>query len=305
MPLWGLAAVAFLSGCTTTIHRPAGAALVAGTVPASQRARAYGLLYWASNIGVAVAPTLVGAVMELAPRFMFALNAVTSVAYAVIASRIPEPTVGGGRKGGLPHRTWLQSFRHAVNPFVRLPIAPFLFLSFVISAIYLQCRSALPVDMAAHGLSPGAVGLALSVNGVLVVVLQPVASQFSGPARLLPKLVLACGLIGLGFLLHGFWHSEIGYVCSIGVWTLGEVVLAPLGSCLIALWARSEEQGAFQAANFFAWNLGLALGAPVGLWELENLGSTTFWTGTFVLALLVAIGHAALAKHHPYGEFGE
>ncbi|MFE2490258.1 MFS transporter [Streptomyces mirabilis] len=305
MPVWGLAAVAFLAGCTTTVHRPAGAALVAQTVPASQRARAYGLLYWAANIGVSVAPTLVGAVMELAPRFMFILNAATSVTYALVATRIPEVSRRGDEGDGSPRKSWRLSAKSAAAPFLKVPIAPFILLNFLISAIYLQCRSALPVDMVAHGLSSGSVGLALSVNGILVVVLQPFTSYFSGSEKLLSKFFTASVLIGIGFGLHGVWHSQIGYVLSVAVWTLGEVVLAPLGTSLMAIWAPPEEQGSYQAAYFFAWNLGLAVGAPVGLWELENLGSTTFWSSTCALALIVAIGHIALAKSHPYGETDE
>ncbi|WP_240318806.1 MULTISPECIES: MFS transporter [unclassified Streptomyces] len=302
MPVWGLAIVAFLAGCTTTIHRPAGTALVAQTVPASQRARAYGLLYWASNIGVSAAPTLVGAVMELAPQLMFVLNAATSVAYALIATRMPESSFRHDDTSSPLEKSWRQSIKKAVAPFVQLPIAPFIFLNFLLSAVYLQCRSALPVDMADHGLSSSAVGLALSVNGILVVVLQPFASHFTGSSRLLLKFIIASTVIGLGFFLHGFWNSQLGYVCSIAVWTLGEVVLAPLGSSLIATWASVEEQGTHQAAYFFAWNLGVAVSAPVGLWGLENLGSTMFWSCTCALALIVALGHIVLANFYPYGE---
>jgi predicted MFS family arabinose efflux permease len=242
--------------------------------------------------------------MQLAPRFMFVLNAVTSVAYALIAARIPEVSLPDA-KDGRPRKSARKLLKNAVAPFSKMPIAPFVCLNFLISAIYLQCRSALPVDMVSHGLSTSAVGLALSVNGILVVVLQPFVSHFSGPEKLLPKFVIASVLIGLGFGLHGLWHSHIGYVCSVAVWTLGEVVIAPLGTSLMAVWARPEEQGAYQAAYFFAWNLGLAVGAPVGLWELENLGSEIFWSSTCAVALVVAIGHVALAKSHPYGEINE
>ncbi|MFJ5866365.1 MFS transporter [Streptomyces parvus] len=301
MPVWGLAFIAFLAGCTTTIHRPAGTALVAHTVPASQRARAYGLLYWASNIGVSAAPLLAGGVMELAPQLMFALNAATSISYALIATRIPESSFQSDDTG--PHKkSWRHSVKKAVTPFVQLPIAPFIFLNFLLAAVYLQCRSALPVDMADHGLSASTVGLALSVNGILVVVLQPFASHFAGSSRLLPKFITASVVIGLGFFLHGFWTSQIGYICSIAVWTLGEVVLAPLGSSLIAIWAGAEEQATHQAAYFFAWNLGVAVSAPVGLWGLEYLGSTIFWSCTGALALIVALGHIVLANFYPYGE---
>jgi MFS family permease len=197
------------------------------------------------------------------------------------------------------------SVRRAIEPFLKFPVAPFILLNFLISSIYLQCRSALPVDMVDHGLSSGAVGLALSVNGILVVVLQPFASYFSGSQRLLSKFVISSLLIGMGFGLHGVWHSQIGYICSIAVWTLGEVVLAPLGTSLMAIWAGPEEQGAYQAAYFFAWNLGLAVGAPVGLWELQNIGSMALWSGTCALAFIVAIAHVALAKSRPYGENSE
>jgi hypothetical protein len=58
--------------------------------------------------------------------------------------------------------------KNVIDPFITMPVASFLFLNFLISAIYLQCRSSLPIDMIGHGLSSGAVGVALPLNGILV-----------------------------------------------------------------------------------------------------------------------------------------
>jgi len=50
-----IGAAAFLLGLLGEMYRPAVAAAIADVVPSANRARAYGILYWAVNIGFAVA----------------------------------------------------------------------------------------------------------------------------------------------------------------------------------------------------------------------------------------------------------
>nr|AGZ94089.1 putative integral membrane transport protein [Streptomyces sp. MMG1533] len=91
-----LAGVVLLSGCASTLHKPAGAVVVSRELPQAAHVRAFGLLYWASNIGAAVSPAVSGVLLEWDPVWLIVLNVVTAVGYGAVALRLPDREPGAG-----------------------------------------------------------------------------------------------------------------------------------------------------------------------------------------------------------------
>ncbi|HEY1618706.1 MAG TPA: MFS transporter [Streptosporangiaceae bacterium] len=294
MPAFTL--LVFLAGCLSTIHRPAGAAMIARTVDPRAAGRAYGLLYWATNIGSSIAPVLAGVALTVFPPGLFLLNAVTALTYAAIATRLPADAgrAAGAAAGERPPR-WA-----ALRPFITMPMSVFLVLSLALALVYMQRQSALPLDMAANGLTPSKIGTALAINGLLVVALQPIASRLSARLPMLWMFLIASVLIAVGFGLNAIVHSFPGYLAAITIWTLGEIALAPATGAYIARHGPADQQGSFQGSYLFMWNLGLSAGAPLGAWLLEITGSRLLWVGTCALGLAAGAGHIALSRRYPY-----
>src|SRR5436190_7753168 len=73
-----------LLGFFSALPQPALQAAVADLVPADDRKRAYGLLYWAVNLGFAAASVLGGALAERHFGLLFVIDALTTFAYGVI-----------------------------------------------------------------------------------------------------------------------------------------------------------------------------------------------------------------------------
>jgi len=73
-----------LLGFFTDLCRPPLQAAVADLVPPADRARAYGLLYWAMNLGFAVASALGGALAVDHFGALFVIDALSTFAYTVI-----------------------------------------------------------------------------------------------------------------------------------------------------------------------------------------------------------------------------
>src|SRR5260370_6308544 len=63
-------------------HRPAMQAMIADLVSPADRARAYGLVYWALNFGFAVAVTLPGLLVKASYWLLFPADATRTLAYA-------------------------------------------------------------------------------------------------------------------------------------------------------------------------------------------------------------------------------
>src|SRR6266540_6066464 len=85
-------AMTFAAGATTDTYRPAAQALVADLIPAAGRARAYGLISWAANLGFSAAMLSGGVLARAGFRWLFWADALTCAAFAALAWRaVPLP----------------------------------------------------------------------------------------------------------------------------------------------------------------------------------------------------------------------
>src|SRR5690242_1342947 len=140
-----VAAAAFLLGLLGEMYRPAVSAAIADLVPPADRARAYGILYWAVNLGFAVGSALGGALSRYGWYLLFVGDAVTTLAYAAIVwMRVPE--------------TRPAHLVHAAREPVWAPLADRRFVVFcslmaLVVLLFNQAFVTLPLDVRAHGLS--------------------------------------------------------------------------------------------------------------------------------------------------------
>ncbi|MFI1762713.1 MFS transporter [Streptomyces sp. NPDC020800] len=289
-----LAGVVVLSGCASTVHKPAGAVVVSAALPGAGHVRAFGLLYWASNIGAAVSPAVSGVLLERGALWLIALNAATAVGYCLIALRLPGRQAGTG--GGAGAGEARSPGRGLLAPFCSGPVARFLFLSFCLALIYLQKQSTLPLDMAGHGLAPHTYGLVVSLNGLLIIVLQPVLSRVAERLGMDAQFVLAGLLIAIGFGANSVAGSAWSYAAALTVWTLGEILLVPQASAFLVRHAPEGRAGSYQGAYQFVWNLGLVLGAPLGMTVRDAYGGDVLWAGCLVLGVGVVTAYAGYAR---------
>ncbi len=283
-----LAVLAFLAALTGEIYRPAMNAVVADVVPAADRKRAYGLVYWAVNLGWALGLGLAGLVAERSLLALFLADAFTTLAFAaLVAWRIPET-----RPAGLPRRP---PFEGLLLVFQDGVFVTFLALHLVTLLVFTQFQLAAPLDMAAHGVSPGRFSLLMALNGAGVVLLQPLLSQLTRAmdgARLLAGSAL---LVGLGFGVNALAHGVPLYALGVGLWTLGELLGFPVASALVADLAPPSLRGRYQGAYSMTWGLAFTLAPVIGGEALALLGGRALWGGCLAAGLAVAVLHLAVA----------
>ena len=85
--LVSIAAATLLVGVCSNLGRPAMAAAIADVVPEEHRRRAFGLHYWAINLGFAFSAALAGGLARFGPELVLGLDAATSV---LMAYRLAE-----------------------------------------------------------------------------------------------------------------------------------------------------------------------------------------------------------------------
>jgi MFS family permease len=279
-------AVTFLFGVTVDIYRPASQALVADLIRPADRARAYGLLFWAVNLGFSVAMVLGGMLARAGFLWLFWADAVTCVAFGVVVWRLVPDTLpraehrGGGTDG------FGAVLRDAV-------MVGYLCLTLAYTFVYLQAYTTLPLAMKLHGLAPGDYGLAVAVNGVLIVAIQPLVSVRL--TRHDHATVLAAGIavMGIGFGLTSIASSTLSFTATVVVWTLGEILTAGMAGAIVADLAPAHLRGRYGGLTGAAWGAGYLL-APLGGTRLLVLGAPVLWLTCLGLCAVASAGLLAL-----------
>ncbi|GAA1593580.1 MFS transporter [Kribbella hippodromi] len=279
---------AFLVGLLGDLFRPAVQATVADLLQPNERVRAYGLLFWAINLGFSVSTVSAGVLASIGYGLLFWLNAATSViAGVVIWTMVPEtrPVLDAGT----PSRPLLG---------VVLRDTVFLFMILIqigYATIYFQGYSTLPLAMAADGLRSETYGLVIALNGVVIVLVQPFLGRWLVKLDR-PKLLAASMLVvGLGFGLGAVVHSWWGYGLSVVVWTIGEIGFAAVIGAVFADLAPIDLRGRYMGLSGMAFGIGTVIGPLAGTNALQHLGATATWIGCGVLGVLIFIGQYALA----------
>src|SRR3954466_14776545 len=81
----------FVLGFFTDLYRPAVSAAIVDLVPAERRTRAFGYIYWAINLGAALAPIVAGFLANFDYFLLFVGDAVTTAVFgAIVLWRVPE-----------------------------------------------------------------------------------------------------------------------------------------------------------------------------------------------------------------------
>ena len=281
----GLAALlvaVFVYGVLLDLLRPAVQAAVADIVPAADRVRAYALNFWAVNFAFAIAIPVGGFLAERGYWYLFALDAVTCLAFAaLVAWRLPETR---------PERTPdtpVGSLREVLADRLLLALVACVVVQ---AAVYLQAFSTLPLVLRDDGLGASGYGIVLGLNGVLIIVLQPVVLGVLA-RRDRGLLLLVAGLLqGGGVALHGLAGSLVGHSLVVAVWTVGEVLQAGLLASVVAGLAPVHLRGRY--LGVFGASFGLAgLIAPLaGTQLLAQLGEGALWGACAVAGVVSAVG---------------
>jgi MFS family permease len=271
------------------MYRPAVAAMIADVVPPEERQRAYAHLYWAVNLGFALAPTLAGLAAHLSYTLLFVIDSATTAAFgAVVLVALPEsrPAEPAPAHAADAHATGLGAV-FADATFMSLAALTFLF-----AIVMWQSGVALPLDMTAKGLGAATYGALISLNGVMIVFIQPPVARTVGRLDRTRVLIGASLLFGAGFGLHALVSTTAGYALAISVWTLGEIAFVPAAQALVADLAPASLRGRYQGVNGMAWGLASTLGPAVGGGVLGRLGGAWLWGGCAASCALAAVGHA-------------
>jgi MFS family permease len=289
-----IAAAALVLGLLCDTHRPALMAMIADVVPPEGRTKAFGLLYWAANLGFSIAPVVAGLASGGGFVWLFVGDAATTVACAILIGTFVAET--GAR------RTETSAPLDYVAPYRDVPFVALLVSLFLCALIFHQGFVSLPIDMGAHGVSPRAFGILIAMNGVMIITIQPLLLGAIARARRERAVAFGVLLTGFGFAANAFVHAPLPYVAAIAVWTFGEIVMTPVVPVIISDRAPPSLRGSYQGAQQMAFGASMLCAPILGTFTIAHFGANVLWAACAVVGIVSAAGHffatKALAKKY-------
>ncbi|HET9324594.1 MAG TPA: MFS transporter, partial [Gaiellaceae bacterium] len=271
----------FLAGLTGEMYRPASSALLADLVPAGQRLPAFALNRLAINLGFAAGPATAGLLAERSFTYLFVGDALTSLFFGVLTlAALPEGvrTRRGEERRGEALRTIARDRAFLL----------FLVSSILGAFVYFQANSTFPLHVKESGLTDADYGLLISLNGLAIVFLELPFTSITQRYRAIPTLAVGSLLVGLGFALNAWAESLAALAFTVLIWTIGEIVYAPVASAYVADVAPTHLRGRYQGAWGLTWGLAFMLGPGLGA-AMFAWNGDAFWLFCGLLGVLSAL----------------
>lgn len=287
-----LLVVITLAGVASQVYWPASVTMLSDLTPDDRQVMIQAMYRFAVNVGSAAAPLLGFALYNLDHQhytYVFATQAVLGLGYAVLVaihlpgrdvSAKPVLPVTTGRKLGGNYAAVAKDPRFVL----------FLVAAFCSTAVYMQYLATLPLDIAASGLPVFWYSVAVSLNGIVVILFELPLTKVTQrlPAR--PVIMTTFALIGIGMATYGLPLVPAVIVAGTLLWTAGEIIGGPRLYSHPAVTAPGTLKPYYISAFQFTVGLANAVGQAVGValfaalghgaWPLLALGS--------VLAVLFA-----------------
>jgi MFS family permease len=284
----------FLFGLASSAVFPALFAMVADVTPEPDRPRAFGLLYWANNVGISLSAIVGGSVGERSWLALFVADAATTLLFAaVVWRRIPESRAMPGSPAAppgdatAPDRGWGAVLGD--RPFVAFVAVFVVFL-----AVFFQFQVAMPIAMSRAGFATGAIGRVMAVNGLLIATLSPFAARVFGGRDRGRVLALGALLVGVGYGSYALCGSAWHWALATAVWTLGEITTMPVAIALVSDLAPPDLRGRYNGLYSLAFGAGQTLAPLAGGTLLAVAGPEVLFGSCLATCLAVAAGHLAL-----------
>jgi MFS family permease len=281
-------AAVLLSGAGSMVG-PAASALLTDVVPAAWHRRAFSLTHWAVNIGTAVAGILGGFLATRGYWLLFAVDAATSLVFALIVAMLLPGERRGVKAAGSPDGTgYGVVFR---DPLMRA-VLPLFGVALVIYSLTEVC---LPLAIRDHGLSPTTLGLMATLNAALVVILQPVATHVLARFRQIPVYVSASMLIATGVALTGVANDVWSFAATVVCWSIGEAMIGGVPGSIVASLAPQDARGRYQGSFQWSWGIARFVALAAGTAVYADVSPAAVWWFSAIAGVAAALGVGALA----------
>ncbi len=291
-------AVSVIVGTLANIGGPAHEAVVADLLPPEKRAEGYGIIRVIFNMAVIVAPALAGLLIAHSYILLFLVDAVISLISAGIVLFVLPETKPQAHAHAKPE-TMKQTFAGYGRVFKDVPFVAFVGVTIMMSLVYMNMNSTLGVFLRdRHGLAEVGYGSLISINAVIVVILQFWFSRRLEKYK--PMLMMAAGslLYAIGFAMYGIVSTYAYFVLAMVIITIGEMIVSPFQQALVAGFAPEQMRGRYMAVSGLSWGIAFMIGPYFAGLILDSTHPDLLWAICGVLGVLASVGFTVLNRIH-------
>lgn len=286
---WPFGAMLLLFGFFAESFRPASGAAIAAYSTEEGRPRAYGLQRLAVNLGWTAGPVIGGLLASVDYSWLFLVDGGTCLLSALpltLALRgapVRAPSVDKERRAEADGR--------AASPWADRPFVLFLGLLFFQGIVFFQFQSTLPVFLAQErAFSEKMIGIVVASNTIVIVLFEMILIRAVDRISPLKVVAVSSLFIGVGYGMTSFVHSLPFIILSVVVWTVGEMLTAPMTITWTSRRAGDGNRGRYMGAYGMCYSACAVVAPLAGTWVYQRAGSTTLWTACFVVGVLDAAG---------------
>lgn len=283
-------------GIFEDIAGPARQAMIADLVPDELRGDAYGIFRIVFNLSATIGPAIGGIMASRSFETLFFADVAISLAVAVfVFFFLPETRPQGAHAEKHPEETFRQTMQGYGQVLRDKVFVAFILVSILSTLMYFNMNSSLSVYMVNHrGFSSEQFGYILSLNAIMVVVLQMSFTRLI--AKWKPMVAIALGnvLYVIGFTMFGFVNTYAMCLVAMVIITIGEMIYAPKEQAIVADFAPEHMRGRYMAIRSFAWIIPVAVG-PLGAGLImDNMDPRILWYVAGFIGSLSVVGFLLL-----------
>ncbi|NLE50315.1 MAG: MFS transporter [Chloroflexi bacterium] len=298
-------------GVVNAVFRIGSYAMVADMIDPQRRADVYALLRMGDNVGIAAGPAVGGFLVSVAYTLSYYLAAAVQIVLAIlVALRLVETLPRQGASDGVETLATAPSTGYGKL----LRDRPFLVLwglyilvqiatsmVFVLLGVYVKENFGIPENR---------YGFIIGVNAGMVVLFQYPVTRWAARFRPLWTITLGALIYAVGMLGFGASRAFAGFLVSMVVMTLGEVLLVPTATALAANMAPETMRARYMGVFSLSFRVGAGIGPVVGGLLSDHIAPAATWYGGMLFCLVAAVGFALLgrrqqqARPHPTPEPG-
>lgn len=226
-----------VNGFLNSVTMPAVNAFIGFRWP-NEQVRLYNAVYVFNNIGVAVGTTLAGLLAAISFNLTFLFDGVSSIAFGVfflLFLRHRGVSEGGHAPLGVRRQTGNASMRALLTDY---RVYMFLAIGSVLATASTSAwNSGVAPYLNQQGLSPATYSFLWTVNGLVILVGQPLTSLLNRyvTGSLYWRMIVSAGFYFIGFLYMTLLHSlYIDLVVGMVICTFGEMLMNPTQPALIS-----------------------------------------------------------------------
>ena len=282
-----------ISGAVNPLYRVGADAMMADLIPPEKRMDAYSLLRMSNNVGVAMGPALGGVIAAVSYSTAFYIAAAGMIIYSLLIAFLARETLPKQEPQALPVRERFGGYDRILKDSRFMSFIAAFTINQIVAAMMWVLLSVYAKQN--YGVPESVYGLIPMTNALMVVFFQVWVT--SKTKNRFPLKVLSVGAlfyaVGVGSVALG--QGFLGFLISMVVMTVGELIMTPTATTYAANLAPAEMRGRYMSLYGLTWGAASGIGPLLGGYLNDNIGPKAIWQGAFLIGLVSAVSFTLLS----------